>query len=167
MVEKKRTLRDAVRDASAKPKVQPPVSVLVGPTILVPKVELVEALCKHVVEFELGPEKYRLERRKKITEKACKDCRLKAQAEREAKERAEGAERRKNQSAKDKRQIGRLPDQSVFGPHKFNAASLTWTGTLTIPLSASEVVVFTASASGILGLHSKLDKMYRASRPKE
>lgn len=158
MEQKKRTLRDAVREAAEKPKVQPVVPV--PPKTMVGSTEQVPALCGHAVTFDLGPEKHRVERRKKITDKACQDCRLKAQAEREAKDRAAAEDRRR-------RNIGRLPDKSVFGPHTFDAASLSWTGTLTVPLGAGEVVVFTATASGILPLHSKLDKLYRASLLKE
>ncbi len=171
MVEKKRTLRDAVREAKPKHKncempvvVSPSEQAPVAKTwTTVPAVELVAALCGHNVEFDLGAEKHRAERREKITDRKCFDCRQKAMADFEARRKAEAAERRKNRPIghRDRKELGRLPHGSVFGPHVYDAGEKRWTGTLTIPIDCGEPQVFVASASGIFPLHSALDAMYR------
>ena len=60
-----------------------------------------------------------------------------------------------------KRQVGRLPDQSGFEV-RYDAATEMWSGTLTVPGDPMPRT-FTASASGVFKLLSSLDKLYRAS----
>lgn len=54
---------------------------------------------------------------------------------------------------------GRLPDGSEFNV-RYDAATMTWTGTLTIAPEQT----FTASASGVFKRLAKLDDAYRAAR---
>jgi hypothetical protein len=93
-------------------KVKPPV---VG-------VEQVTVKCGHVVPFELfdlGKDKFRKDRRKKLTDRDCTACRVKAQEVKQAAE-MEEARKRRLENPKPKKEWsrprpeGRLPDGSRF-----------------------------------------------------
>jgi hypothetical protein len=137
-------------------KIKPPV---VG-------VEQVTVKCGHTVPFELfdlKKDKFRNDRRKKLTDRDCSACRIKAQ---EARQAAEQEAARKRRLDKPKKKLpygpptGRLPDGSRFDV-AWDAAKGQWAGTLAVPGLAP----LTASASGVLKLLQILDRMYRATRP--
>jgi hypothetical protein len=139
-------------------KVKPPV---VG-------IEQVTVQCGHVVPFELfdlKKDKFRADRRKKLTDRACTACRVKAQEEKQAAE-MEEARKRRLENPKPKKQWppprteGRLPDGSRFDV-AWDAAKGEWSGTLTVPTLAP----FTAAAPGVFKLLQVLDGMYRATLP--
>ena len=119
--------------------------------------------CGHVVKFGLcadGKDRFREARKKKMAEKACKECRaLKQQQEQEA-----ARLRKLNKPAatppKPKLTLGRLPHCARF-ELDYDAASQTWSGSLTIPTPDGKPTVLTDKASGVFGLLSKLDSQYR------
>lgn len=123
--------------------------------------------CGHVVKFGLcadGTDRFREARKKKMAEKACKECRaLKQQQEQEA------AKMRKlnkppaippKPKPKPKLPVGRLPHGARF-ELDYDSASQTWSGTLTIPTPDGKPSVVTGNASGVFQLLSKLDGQYR------
>jgi hypothetical protein len=154
------------RPAARKPGQRPPPPPVVA-------YEDVTVACGHVERFGLfedKKDKFRADRRKKLISRVCKACR--AQREREEQEAAaqRRAERAKNQAGQEpkgrkmpKRQTGRLPDRSRFEV-QFDAATETWSGTLTISVDGG-ARTFTAAASGVFTLLSKLDELYRATLP--
>jgi hypothetical protein len=130
--------------------------------------EAVTVACGHVVQFRLfedRKDRYRADRRKKLIGRACKACRAaRQQAEQEAleKRRAERAARAQAEPSpkKSRPPLGRLPDGSRYDV-AYDATAQAWSGTLTIPGREA----FTASASGVFTLLSKLDGLYRATLP--
>jgi len=123
--------------------------------------------CGHVVKFGLcadGKDRFREARKKKMAEKACKECRaLKQQQELEA------AKMRKlnkppatppKPKLKTKPILGRLPHGARF-ELDYDSASQTWSGTLTIPTPEGKPTVVTDKATGVFRLLSKLDAQYR------
>jgi hypothetical protein len=161
--EKRPSLRGAARHgAEAKPQSaqtppQRPKPPVVG-------VEQVVVRCGHTVPFELfdlKQDKYRNARRKKLTDAACRDCRLKVHEERTHAEMEAARKRRSERPKKERAPSGpenRLPDGARFDV-AFDAAKGEWSGTLAVPGLAP----LTASASGVFELLSVLDGMYRAS----
>jgi len=139
-------------------KVKPPV---VG-------VEQVTVRCGHVVPFELfdlKKDKFRNDRRKKLTDRDCSDCRIKAQEARQAADQEAARKRRLDKPKKEKppaNPSGRLPDGSRFDI-TWDAAKEQWSGTLAVPGLAS----FTAAASGVFKLLQVLDGLYRAALAEE
>jgi hypothetical protein len=135
-------------------KIKPPV---VG-------VEQVTVKCGHVVPFELfdlKKDKFRHDRRKKLTDRDCSACRIKAQ---EARQAADQEAARNRRSDKPKRERapgspqGRLPHGSRFDV-AYDAAKGQWAGMLVVPGLAP----LTASASGVFRLLQILDRMYRTT----
>jgi hypothetical protein len=132
--------------------------------------EKVVALCGHQVDFGLfedRKDKYREGRRQKVTGRPCPACRQQAHEARREQEQAAGRLRRAAK-ARQQRQTapqpgeqaqGRLPDGSRFAV-VYDAGKEEWSGTLTVGAET-----FTASASGVFKLLSKLDRLYRASLP--
>jgi hypothetical protein len=115
--------------------------------------------------FEDKKDRYRDDRRKKLISRVCKVCRAereKAEQEAAQNRRAERAERAQGEPGpkQAKPLPGRLPDGARYEV-TYDAASQTWSGTLTVPGRK----VFSASASGVFKLLSKLDGLYRASLP--
>jgi hypothetical protein len=139
-------------------KVKPPV---VG-------VEQVTVKCGHVVPFELfdlSKDKFRKDRRKKLTDRACTACRVKAQEVKQAAEMEEARKRRLAKPPKPRstpRPQGRLPDGARFDV-AYDAATEQWSGTLSIPGPAP----ITGAASGVMKLLQVLDGLYRATVPVE
>jgi hypothetical protein len=190
---KKRSLRDAVREhqqkagqkqvaapaaAPAEPLPQEKPAGSKPPPPAFDRFEDVPAACGHSVPFGLYPDKkdkFREQRRKKITDRPCAECRQKAHQERTAKEKAEGQGRRKNKPAKVEgwkreasRNLGRLPHGSRFANLVYDAEKQEWSGTLEIPTVAEtdgngklKTVSFSAVASGVFRLLSVLDRQYR------
>jgi hypothetical protein len=110
-------------------------------------------------------DRFRKDRRKKVTDRPCKACREKKQQEEQeaAKARQEEKQRRaaeagaatrasKKQSAVKQE---RLPDGAKFEV-VFNAEKTQWTGSLTIGAS-----VFSGSAGALFTLLGRLDRQYR------
>lgn len=135
-------------------------------------VEQVVVRCGHTVPFELfdpKKDKFRQGRRKKLTDRDCRDCREKAQQERTRAEmeaaRKLRQERPKNDAPPPRAQ-GRLPHGSRFDA-TWDAAAGKWSGALTVPAAAAEGEpnTFTASAASVFGLLGALDGMYRATLP--
>jgi hypothetical protein len=133
---------------------------------------MVKAQCGHEVEFELfedKKDKYRENRRKKITDQACKECREKANAERtriqmeeaRARREAEGKPCRRGQGWKSEADAHtrRLPNGSSFSV-TWDAFRQTWSGSLTV-VSVSPPLVFSASAGGVFRLLQQLDRLFR------
>jgi hypothetical protein len=125
-------------------------------------VEKVTCLCGHAAELELYPDKqdkFRDARRKKLAERACPDCRQKAHAEREAREKAEAAGRRKAKGPGRQKEMERLPDGSAFAV-TYDAQAVKWSGTLTVPAEGA-AKVFEGEAGAVFKLLTALDAQYR------
>ncbi len=128
--------------------------------------EDVVAACGHPEKFGLFEDrldKFRKDRRKKVTDRPCKACRERIRLEQEAaaqvrqaekQQRAEEARARKKPPGQG---LGRLPDGSKYDL-VYDATRTQWTGTLTIGEQ-----VFTGSAGGVFKLLNRLDKQYRQS----
>jgi hypothetical protein len=84
-----------------------------------------------------------------------------AAAQRRAECAKHASEQERKGSKVQKRQVGGLPDQSGFEV-RYDAATEMWSGTLTVPGDGMPRT-FTASASGVFKLLSRLDELYRAS----
>src|SRR5262249_23487891 len=109
-----------------------------------------------------GKDRYREARKKKMAEKACKECRaLKLHQEQEA-----ARMRKLNKPVatppkpKTNLPLRRLPHGARF-ELEYDSASQTWSGTLTIPTPGGKPSVVTDKASGVFRLLSKLDGQYR------
>jgi hypothetical protein len=131
--------------------------------------EDVVASCGHPEKFGLFEDRldrYRKDRRKKVTDRPCKACRERKRQEEEAALAVRKEERQKRaaesqQSPKRKTMggTGRLPDGAKFEV-VYDATRTQWTGTLTIGDK-----VFTGSAGGVFKLLNRLDRQYRDSLP--
>jgi hypothetical protein len=162
----RRPVSQPTRPATRQPGQKPPPPPVVA-------YEDVVVACGHVEKFGLfedKKDKFRADRRKKLMGRLCKACR--AQREKEEQEAAaqRRAERAKNQAGQEpkarkgpKGQAGRLPDRSRFEV-QFDASAEAWSGTLTVPRDGVSNT-FTASASGVFTLLTKLDTLYRATLP--
>jgi hypothetical protein len=128
----------------------------------------VTAACGHPEKFGLFADRldrFRADRRKKVTGRPCKACRAAKQLqEQEAAQarKAAGAEnqRRSEQAgaAGAKRQPqGRLPDGAKFEV-AYDGARVRWAGTLTVAGAT-----FTGSAPALFTLLGRLDRLYRQS----
>ena len=134
--------------------------------------EDVTAACGHPEKFGLfedRKDKFRNDRRKKVTNRPCKACRERKRLEEEEALRvkraekqqrveaaaAAAAERPQKPPARDIRE--RLPDGSRF-EMVYDATRAQWLGTLTIGAT-----VFTGSASALFTLLTRLDRQYRHS----
>src|SRR5262249_11535770 len=116
--------------------------------------------CGHVVKFGLcadGKDRFREARKKKMAEKACKECRaLRQQQEQEA-----ARMRKLNKppatppKPKPKPQLARLPRGARFELDSASA-SQPWRGTLPIPTRDGTPSVLPDKAWGVFGLLSKL-----------
>jgi hypothetical protein len=130
----------------------------------------VTAACGHTEKFGLfedKKDKYRDARRRKVADRVCKACREQRQrAEQEAaqKRRAERGENQPDQGRKGraKEALGRLPHGARFEVG-YDAATATWSGTLTVPVPEKAPAVFAASASGVFKLLARLNRLYRDS----
>lgn len=128
--------------------------------------EDVFASCGHPEKFGLFEDrldKFRKDRRKKVTDRPCKACRERKRLEDEAATKLRQAEKQQRAEAGTKKPAGegkeRLPDGAKFEV-VYVAARTQWTGTLTI---GGEV--FTGSAGGVYKLLNRLDRQYRQSLP--
>ena len=130
--------------------------------------EDVIAACGHPEKFGLfedRKDKFRNDRRKKVTGRPCKACRERRRLEEEEALRvkkaekqqrvAAAAERPGKQPAREVRE--RLPDGSRFEV-VYDATRAQWVGTLTIGGTA-----FSGSASALFTLLTRLDRQYRHS----
>ena len=154
------------RPAARPPGQRPPPPPVVA-------YEAVTVACGHVEQFGLfedKKDKFRAARRQKLMGRLCKACRAQREQEEQQAAAQRRAERAKNQAGQEpkarpgpKRQAGRLPDRSRFEV-QFDAAAEAWSGTLTMP-GDGEALTFSATASGVFTLLSKLDQLYRATLP--
>ena len=130
------------------------------------------ASCGHPEKFGLFEDrldKFRKDRRKKVTDRPCKACRESKRLEEEEATKVRHAEKQRraeeaaNAVRSQKKPVddsaGRLPDGSKFEV-VYDATRTQWTGTLTIGEK-----VFTGSASGVFNLLNRLDRQYRESLP--
>lgn len=141
------------------PKVKPAV---VG-------VEQVTVQCGHAVPFELfdpKKDKFRDARRKKLTDRPCSACRIKAQEARQAVEKEAARQKRlakaKNAAVAASDPRNRLPDGSRFDV-AYDASKGQWSGTLAVPGLAP----ISAAASGVFKLLMNLDRLYRKAAAPE
>jgi len=134
----------------------------------------VTAACGHPEKFGLfedRKDRFRRDRRKKVTDRPCRACRevkrqeeeaaalvRKAEKQQRAKEAAMAQEQKQQQKPAGE-SPGRLPDGAKYDV-VYNAAQTQWTGTLTVGDK-----VFTGSAGGLFTLLSKLDRQYRQTMP--
>jgi hypothetical protein len=131
--------------------------------------------CGHVEQFGLlpdGKDRFREDRRKKMTGRDCKACRERRhREEQEAAQlrRAQKEQRKANQAVQQAKaqkspvpQGGRLPDGSRFEV-RYDAAQQQWSGSLTVPTPGGEAATFTGSGSGLFPLLASLDQEYRAT----
>lgn len=135
--------------------------------------EDVKAACGHIEKFGLfedRKDRFRRDRRKKITDRPCRACReIKRQEEErlnlakkaEKQQRLEQEAQAREQKKMSKQDQGRLPDGAKVAAD-YDGAKQKWTGTLTIGDK-----VFTDSAGGLFTLLRKLDEQYRDSLPAE
>jgi hypothetical protein len=135
--------------------------------------EDVIASCGHPEKFGLfedRKDKFRKDRRKKVTDRPCKACRETKRLEEEEATKLRHAEKqqRAEEAAKAVRppkekpagdDAARLPDGAKFEV-VYDASRTQWTGTLTIGEK-----VFTGSAGGVFKLLNRLDRQYRQSIP--
>ncbi len=135
--------------------------------------EDVTASCGHPEKFGLFEDrldKFRRDRRKKVTDRPCRACRERKRLEEEEATRVRQAE--KQQRAKEAAMAGasqrkkpageapeRLPNGAKFEV-VYDASQTRWAGTLTIGEK-----VFTDSAGGVFKLLNRLDRQYRQSLP--
>ena len=166
--EKRPGLREAARNGVERPqeaetprpaggsfqKVKPPV---VG-------VEQVTVKCGHAVPFELfdlKKDRFRNDRRKKLTDRDCSACRIKTQEARQAADQEAARQRRLDKPKKERppaNPSGRLPNGSRFDD-TWDEAKGQWSGSVAVPGLAP----LTAAASGVFKLLQILDGMYRAT----
>jgi hypothetical protein len=143
------------------------------PFIPFSRFEDVVAKCGHIEKFGLLPEgkdRFREDRRKKVTGRDCKACREKRyREEQEAlqQRRAEKEARKAQEAARPprpgtNRQTARLPDGSRFEV-QYDASTAKWNGTLTVPVPGGKPATFTGSRSALFKLLSILDEQYRAT----
>lgn len=135
--------------------------------------EDVIASCGHPEKFGLFEDrldKFRRDRRKKVTDRPCKACRERKRLEEEEAIRMRKAEKaqRAEEAVKASRAqqakpvvhyAERLPDGAKFEV-VYDASRTQWSGTLTIGEK-----VFTGSAGGVFKLLNRLDRQYRESLP--
>lgn len=133
--------------------------------------EDVIAACGHPEKFGLFEDKkdrFRKDRRKKVTDRPCKACREKKRLEveeaarlkkAEKQERAEKAVMTPSQKKPADSNRGRLPDGAKIEA-VYDASRTQWVGTLTVGEA-----VFKGSAGGVFKLLSRLDEQYRKSLP--
>jgi hypothetical protein len=162
----------AATPAAAAPRPAAPSFQKVKPPVV--GIEQVTVKCGHVVPFELfdlRKDKFRNDRRKKLTDRDCSACRIKAQEVRQAAEMEEARLRRLERPRKERPQAkpqSRLPHGARFDV-AWDAAKGQWSGTLSVPTAddAARCDVFTAAASGVFKLLQVLDGKYRATLPPE
>lgn len=135
--------------------------------------EDVIAACGHPEKFGLfedHKDKFRKDRRKKVTDRPCKACRERKRLEEEeaikmkrAEKQQRAAEAAKAVRPEKEKPAGdhavRLPDGSKFEV-VYDATQAKWTGTLTV-----EDRVFSDSAGGVFKLLTRLDRQYRQTLP--
>jgi hypothetical protein len=133
--------------------------------------EDVVASCGHPEKFGLFEDrldKFRRDRRKKVTDRPCKACREKKRLEEEEALKTRRAEKQQRAAEAAKSQpkkrppsdsTARLPNGAKFEV-VYDATKVQWSGTLTIGDK-----VFTGSASGVFTLLNRLDRQYRATLP--
>jgi len=151
--------------AQRKPGDRPPPPPVVA-------YEDVTASCGHPEKFGLFADRldrFRKDRRKKVTDRPCKACREQKQREEQEAAKMRQAERKQRAeeagtaSGSGKKQGAgkheRLPDASKFEV-VYDAAQLQWKGSLTIGESR-----FTGSAGTLFNLLSRLDRQYRQTLP--
>jgi hypothetical protein len=134
--------------------------------------EDVIAACGHPEKFGLfedRKDKFRNDRRKKVTDRPCRACRERRRLEEEEALRVKKAEKQQRvaaQAAAAAERPGkqparavqeRLPDGSRFEV-VYDATRAQWAGTLTIGGT-----VFSSSASALFTLLTRLDRQYRQS----
>ena len=134
--------------------------------------EDVVAACGHPEKFGLfedRKDKFRKDRRKKVTDRPCKACRERKRLEEEEaikmrkEEKKQRAEEAKAAQPQQEKQAGHLPERLPNGAKfevVYDATRTQWTGTLTIGEQ-----VFTGSAGGVFKLLNRLDRQYRESLP--
>jgi hypothetical protein len=135
--------------------------------------EDVVAACGHPEKFGLfedRKDRYRNDRRKKVTDRPCRACRERKRQEEEVAIEARKAERQQRAAAEaarggqSRKRSGppqaRLPDGSKFEV-VYSAERTQWAGTLTIGEQ-----VFTGSAGALFTLLNRLDRQYRDTLPK-
>jgi len=132
--------------------------------------EDVVAACGHPEKFGLFEDRldrYRKDRRKKVTDRACRACREKKRLELEEEQRQRQAEKQQRAAAaaasratatkKPEFHADRLPDGAKFEV-VYSAAEEKWNGTLTVGAQA-----FSGSAGALFTLLNRLDRRYRQS----
>jgi hypothetical protein len=131
----------------------------------------VTAACGHPEKFGLFEDRldrFRRDRRKKVTDRPCRACREKKRLEEEEALRVRKAEKQKRaeeqaamppQKPKTPANQGRLPHGSKFEV-VYDATRTQWVGTLTVGEA-----VFKDSAGGVFKLLGRLDEQYRKSLP--
>jgi hypothetical protein len=132
----------------------------------------VTAACGHPEKFGLFEDRldrFRRDRRKKVTDRPCRACREKKRLQEEEALRVRKAEKQKRaeeqaamppaQKTKTPANQGRLPHGSKFEV-VYDATRTQWVGTLTVGEA-----VFKDSAGGVFKLLGRLDEQYRKSLP--
>jgi hypothetical protein len=146
---------NADKQPPRKPGQKPPPPPIVA-------YEDVRASCGHMEKFGLFADRldrFRADRRKKVTDRPCKACREEKQRREQeaAKVRQEEKQQRAARSAK-KHAAGkqdRLPDGAKFEV-VYDAGKTQWTGTLTVSGK-----VFSGSAGALFTLLNRLDRHFR------
>jgi hypothetical protein len=160
--------RKAARPGASSPPAKPTVHRRATPPPPIVAYEDVIASCGHPEKFGLFEDrldKFRRDRRKKVTDRPCKACRERKRLEEEEAAKARKAEKQQraaeNARSQKKQPAGggteRLPDRAKFEV-VYDATRMQWTGTLTIGDQ-----VFTGAAGGVFKLLNRLDRQYRES----
>jgi hypothetical protein len=134
--------------------------------------EDVTAACGHAEKFGLFEDRldrFRRDRRKKVTDRPCRACRERKRLAEDEATRTRRAERQKRSEAStagsEKKPAGdnseRLPDGAKVEAG-YDAARTRWAGTLTIGDA-----VFSGTAGGLFKLLRQLDRQYRQSLASE
>jgi hypothetical protein len=125
------------------------------------RVEKVKCKCGHEVDFQIFPDKqdrFREDRRKKITDRACPPCRQAAHEEL----------CKKGAKPKTDKKLYRLPHGSVFDIQPFDGEKLQWTASLIVPLPDGSSKTYGPMTRGsIHTLLIKLGKLWRDENPGE
>lgn len=129
--------------------------------------EDVTVACGHVEKFGLFEDRldrFRKERRKKLIDRPCRECRAQKRRAEEEAAKSRKAEKQQHSAARAPGKTAgdncqRLPSKSAFAV-VYDADKTQWSGTLTIGEK-----VFTGSAGGVFKLLRRLDQQYRESLP--
>lgn len=141
--------------AAPEPTPKPPPKRGTPPVV---RTEIVIAKCGHEVQFGHFADKqdrFRDQRRLKVINQDCPNCRKAAHEARTRAEQKAAKEKRDGQRGR----VGRLPDGSRYIT-EYSAEQVMWKGSLIVP-NGEETKVFEMEGPVLFTLLEKLDRAYR------